>query len=81
MALGFVRKSDKGELSICRHGDMSALLYKSALLFVFGPVLWKWINGEDSTDTNRECKIGYTNGVSRCFASTRKLGNSKSSEG
>ena len=87
MASGFVRKSDKGELSTCRHGRPQVacrLLHKSALLLVFGLVLWKWMTGVDSTDSNQEYKIGYknlTSGVARCLASTRKLGESRSSEG
>ena len=87
MASGFVRKSDKGELSTCRHGRPQVtcrLLYKSTLFLVFGLILWKWMNGVESTDSNQEYKIGYknlTNGVSQCLAYTRKLGNRRSSEG
>ena len=87
MASGFVRKSVKGEFSTCRHGRTQVtcrLLYKSTLLMVFGLILWKWLNGVEYTDSNQECKIGYknfTNGVSQCFAYTRKLGNRRSFEG
>ena len=74
MASGFVIKSDEEELSTCRHGRPQVtcrLLYKSTVLLVFGLILWKWMNGVDSTD----CKSGYknhTNGVSQCLANTRK---------
>ena len=64
MASGFVKKSDKGELSTCRHGRPQVtyrLLYKSTLFLVFGLILWKWMNGVESTDSNQECKIGYKN--------------------
>ena len=83
MASCFVRKSDKGELSTCRHGRPQVtcrLLNKSTLFLVFGLILWKWMNGVESTDSNLECKIGF-NGVSQCLAYTRKLGNRRSSEG
>ena len=65
---------------ICR------LLYKSTLFLVFGLILWKWMNGVESTDSNQECKIGFkklTNGVSQCLAytCTRKHGNRRSAEG
>ena len=87
LASGFVRKSDKGELSTCRRGrlrgHMSATL-QIHFTFVFGRILWKWMNGVESTDSNQECQIGYknfTNGVSQCLAYTRKLGNRRSSEG
>ena len=77
MASGFVR-SDKGELSTCRHGRPEVtcrLLYKSTLILFFGLILQKWMNGVESTDSNQECKIGHktlTNGVSQCLAYTRK---------
>ena len=64
------RKSDKGMLSTCRHGRPQItcrLLYKSTLCFVFGLILWKWMNRLESADSNQECKIGYkhlTNGLS-----------------
>ena len=83
----FVRKSDKGELSTCKHGRPQVtcrLLYKSTLFLFFGLILWKWMNGVESTDSNQECKIDFkklTNGVSQCLAYTRKLGNRRSSEG
>ena len=87
MASCCVRKSDKGELSTCRHGRPQVtclLLYKSTLFLFFGLILWKWMNGVESTDSNQECKISFktlTNGVSQYLAYTRKLGNCRSSEG
>ena len=84
MASGFVRKSDKGELSTCRHGRSQIILYKSTLFMVFGLILWKWMNGVETIDSNQDCKIGYknlTSGVSQCLAYTRKLGNRRSSDG
>ena len=53
MASGFVRKSDKGELSTCRHGHpqvTSRLLHKSTLLSVLdlffgnGRMEWNLLN-------------------------------------
>ena len=83
MASGFV----KAELSTCRHGRPQVtcrLLYKSVFLLVFGPILWKWINGVDSLGSNQECRIGYKHShsrVSQCLASISKLGTRRSSEG
>ena len=83
MASGFV----KAELSTCRHGRPQVtcrLLYKSVLLLVFGLILWKWMNGVDSLDSNQECRIGCKHShsrVSQCLGSIRKLGNRRSSEG
>ena len=83
MASGFV----KAELSTCRHGRPQVScrqLYKSVLLLVFGLILWKWMNGVDSLGSNQECRIGYRHShsrVSQCFASIRKLGNRRNSEG
>ena len=69
MASYFVRKSDKGELSTCRHGHPKVtcrLLYKSTLFLVFGLLLLKWMNGVESSDSNQECKIGFTH-VPYCY--------------
>ena len=83
----FCEKIDKGELSTCRHGRPQItcrLLYKSTLFLVSGLILWKWMNGVETIDSNQECKIGYknlTNGVSQCLAYTRKLGNRRRSDG
>ena len=83
MASGFV----KAELMTCRQGRSQVscrLLYNLVLLLVFGLILWKWMNGVDSLGSNQECKIGYIHShsrVSQCLASTRKLGNRRSSEG
>ena len=58
MASGFV----KAELSTCRHGRplvTCRLLYKSVLLWVFGLILWKWMNGVDSLGSNQGCRIVY----------------------
>ena len=83
MASGFV----KVELSTCRHVRPQVtcrLLCKSVLLLVFGLIPWKWMNGVDSLGSNQEFRIGYKHShsrVSQCFASIRKLGNRRSSEG
>ena len=83
MASGFV----KAELTTCRqrgHQVSCRLLYKSVLLLVFGLILWKWMNGVGSLDSNQECRIGNRHShsrVSQCLASIRKRGNRRSSEG
>ena len=83
MASGFVT----AELSTCRHGRPQVtcrLLYRSALLLVFGLMFWKWMNGVDSLGSNQGYTIGYKNSqsiISQCLASIRKLGNRRSSGG
>ena len=87
MASGFVRQSAKVKSSTCRYGRPKVtcrLLYKSVLLLVFGLILWKWMNEVDSLGSNQDFRIGYKishNRVSQCFASIRKQGNRRSSEG
>ena len=70
-----------------RHGHLQAsarLLYRLALIFVIGFIMWKWLNSVHSLDTNQECCTGFGDppgSISHFVAYSRKLGKCRSSEG
>ena len=91
MALGFVRSTV--ELLTCGHGITpvrgfhqltSPLLYRLALMLVFGLCVWKWTSSVTTLDPNQSCSIGFdgsASGIAQSLACTRKLGKCRSSEG
>ena len=88
MALGFVRSTV--ELLTCGRGITPVrgfhqltcpLLYRLALMLVFGLCVWKWTS---SVDPNQSCSFGFddsASGIAPSLACTRKLGKCRSSEG
>ena len=91
MALGFVRSTV--ELLTCGRGITPVrgfhqltcpLLYRLALMLVFGLCLWKWTSSVTTLDPNQSCCIGFdgsASGIAQSLACTRKLGKCRSSEG
>ena len=91
MALGFVRSTV--ELMTCGrwitpvrgfHQLTSPLLYRLALMLVFGLCVWKWTSSVTTLDPNQICSIGFdgsVSGIAQSLACTRKLGKCRSSEG
>ena len=75
------------EQSTSRHGHLQASarpLYRLALVLVLGHIFWKWVNLDNSMDSNQECGIGFGNSPGSLFhflAYSRKIGNRRSSEG
>ena len=70
MALGFVRSTVK--LLTCGRGitpvrgfhQLSCLLlYRLALMLVFGLCVWKWTSSVTSLDPNQNCSIGLCSGA------------------
>ena len=91
MALGLVRSTV--ELLTCRRGITPVrgfhqltcpLLYRLALMLVFGLCVWKWTSLVTTLDPNQSCSIGFdcsASGIAQSLACTRKLGKCRSSEG
>ena len=91
MELGFVRSTV--ELSTCGRGITPVrgfhqltcpLLYRLALMLVFGLCVWKWTSSVTILDPNQNCSIGFdgsASGIAQSLACTRKLGKCRSSEG
>ena len=91
MALGLVRSTV--ELLTCGRGITPVrgfqqltcpLLYRSALILVFGLCVWKWTSSVTTLDPNQSCSIGFdgsASGIAQSLACTRKLGKCRSSEG
>ena len=85
MAFGLVHSSV--ERSTSRHGHLQAsapLLCRLALVLVLGLIVCKWVNLEQSMDSNQECGIGFGNSpgsLPHILAYSRKLGNRRSSDG
>ena len=91
MALGFVRSTV--ELLTCGRGITPVrgfhqltcpLLYRLALMLVFGLCVWKWTSSVTALDPNQNCSIGFdgsASGIAQSLACTRKLGKCRSSEG
>ena len=91
MALGLVRSTV--ELLTCGRGITPVhgfhqltcpLLYRLALMLVFGLCVWKWTSSVTTLDPNQSCSIGFdcsASGIAQSLACTRKLGKCKSSEG
>ena len=91
MALGFVRSNV--ELLTCGRGITPLrgfhqltcpLLYRLALMLVFGFCVWKWTSSVATLDPNQSCSIGFdvsASGTAQSLACTRKLGKCRRSEG
>ena len=91
MALGLVRSTV--ELLTCGRGITPVrgfhqltcpLLYRLALMLVFGLCVWKWTSSVTTLDPNQSCSIGFdgsASGIAQSLACTRKLGKCRSSEG
>ena len=91
MALGFVRSTV--ELSTCGRGITPVrgfhqltcpLLYRLALMLVFGLCVWKWTSSVATLDPNQSCRngfVGSASGFAQSLACTRKLGKCRRSEG
>ena len=91
MALGFVRSTV--ELLTCGRGITPVrgfhqltcpLLYRLALMLVFGLCVWKWTSSVTTLDPNQSCSIGFdgsASGIAQSLACTRKIGKCRSSEG
>ena len=91
MTLGFVRSTV--ELFTCGRGITPVrglhqltcpLLYRLALMLVFGLCVWKWTSSVTTLDPNQNCSIGFdgsASGIAHSLACTRKLGKCRSSEG
>ena len=91
MALGLVRSTV--ELLTCGcgitpvrgfHQLTCPLLYRLALMLVFGLCVWKWTSSVTTLDPNQSCSIGFdgsASGIAQSLACTRKLGKCRSSEG
>ena len=91
MALGLVRSNV--ELLTCGRGITPVhgfhqltcpLLYRLALMLVFGLCVWKWTSSVTTLDPNQSCSIGFdgsASGIAQSLACTRKLGKCRSSEG
>ena len=86
MALGFVRSTV--ELLTSGRGITPVrgfhLLYRLALMLVFGLCVWKWTSLVTTLDPNQSCSIGFdgsARGIAQSLACTRKLGKCRSSEG
>ena len=91
MALGFVRSTV--ELLTCGRGITPVrgfhqltcpLLYRLALMFVFGLCVRKWSSSVTTLDPIHNCSIsfdGSASGITQSLACTRKLGKCRSSEG
>ena len=91
MALGLVRSSV--ELLTCGRGIIPVrgfhqlacpLLYRLALMLVFGLCVWKWTSSVTTLDPNQRCSIGFdcsASVIAQSLACTRKLGKCRSSEG
>ena len=91
MALGFVRSTV--ELSTCGRGITPVrgfdqltcqLLYRLALMLLFGLCVWKWTSSVTTLDHNQNCSIGFdgsVSGIAQSLACTRKLGKCRRSEG
>ena len=91
MALGFVRSTV--ELLTFGHGVTPVhglhqltfpLLYRLALMLVFGLCVWKWTSSVTTLGPNQSCNIGFdgsASGIAQSLACTRKLGKCRSSEG
>ena len=91
MAFGFVRSAV--ELLTCGRGITPVrgfhqltfpLLYRLALMLVFGLGVWKWTSSVTTLDPNQNCSIGFDNSASciaQSLACARKLGKCRSSEG
>ena len=60
------------------------LLYRLALMLVFGLCVWKWTSSVATLDPNQSCSIGFdgsASGIAQSLACTRKLGKCRRSEG
>ena len=60
------------------------LLYRLALMLVFGLCVWKWTSSVASLDPNQSCSIGFdgsASGIAQSLACTRKLDKCRRSEG
>ena len=60
------------------------LLYRLALMLVFGLCVWKWTSSVTTLDPNQSCSIGFdcsAIGIAQSLACTRKLGKCRNSEG
>ena len=91
MSLGFVRSTV--ELLTCGrwitpvrgfHQLTCPLLYRLALVLVFGLCVWKWTTSVATLGPNQKCSIGFdssASGIAQSLACTRKLGKCRSSEG
>ena len=91
MALGFVRSTV--ELLTCGRGITHMrgfhkltcpLLYRLALMLVFGICVWKWTSPVTTLDPNLNCSIGFdgsASGIAQSLACTRKLCKCRRSEG
>ena len=91
MALGLVRSTV--DLLTCGRGIIPVrgfhqltcpLLYRLALMLVFGLYVWKWTSSVTTLDPNQSCSIGFdgsASGIAQSLACTRKLGKCRSSEG
>ena len=91
MALGLVRSTV--ELLTCGRGITPVrgfhqltcpLLYRLALMLVFGFCVWTWTSSVTTLDPNQSCSIGFdgsASGIAQSLACTRKLGKCRSSEG
>ena len=90
MASGFVRSTV--ELLTCGRGITpvrgfhqltSPLLYRLALMLVFGLCVWKWTSSVTTLGPNQSCSIGVdgsASGIAQSLACTRKLGKCRSSK-
>ena len=60
------------------------LLYRLAMMLVFGLCVWKWTSSVTTLDPNQSCSIGFdgsASGIAQSLTCTRKLGKCRSSEG
>ena len=91
MALGFVRSAAE-LLTFGRgispvhgfHQLTCPLLYRLALMLVFGLCIWMWTTSVATLDPNQKCIIGFENpasGIAQSLACTRKLDKCRSSGG
>ena len=90
MALGFVRSTV--ELLTCGRGITPVrefhqltcpLLYRLALMLVFGLCVWKWTGSVTTLNPNQSCSFGFdgsASDIAQSLACTRKLGKCRSSE-
>ena len=91
MAFGLVRSTV--ELLTCGRGITPVrgfhqltcpLLYRLALMLVFGLCAWKLTSSVTTLDPYQSCSIGFdgsASGIAQSLACTRKLGKCRSSEG
>ena len=91
MALGLVRSTvelltrGRGITPVRGFHQLTCpLLYRLALVLVFGLCTWKWTSSVTTLDPNQSCSIGFdgsASGIAQSLVCTRKLGKCRSSEG